>query len=98
MGELLCGGVEESGVCVVGAMVGGGGGEVVGVGVGVGEGGRLGEVGGGGEGREWWRRVSCMLSCPPVGWLWSGGVGLGGSGLEVLDWVSLVRRCWIAAR
>ena len=57
-----CGG--ESGVCVVGAMVVG-----VGVGVGVGEGRRLGEVGGGGEGREWWRGVSCMLSCPPVGWL-----------------------------
>ena len=55
----------------VGAMVREGGGEVVGVGVGmgVGEGERLEEVGGAGEGREGWKGVSCMLSCPPVGWL-----------------------------
>ena len=72
-------------VCVVGAMVGGGGGEVMGVGVG--EGGRLEEVGEGGEGRKGWRGVSCLLSCPPVGWLWASvglcwmsGKGEGGEG------------------
>ena len=62
-------------MCVVGDMVEGGGGEVVGVDVGVVKRGRLEDVGRGGEGREGWRGVSCVLSCPPVGRLWAS-VGL----------------------